>query len=97
MYVRYSLQYNDQRLSHSAKSSLYMTGNLIFKDDDENMIPNTKSNYSLPGKAPKTPDSELTPSQVGFHFYEYYNDVLRVVLRCITTDVSDRHFPAFLA
>ena len=74
-----------------------MTANLVFKDDDENMIPNTKSNYSLPGKAPKTPDSELTPSQVGFHFYEYYNDVLRVVLRCITTDVSDRHFPAFLA
>ena len=43
-----------------------MAVNLVFKDDDENMIPNTKSNYSLPGKAPKTPDSELTPSQVSF-------------------------------
>ena len=70
-----------------------MTGNLIFKDDDENMIPNTKSNYSLPGKAPKTPDSELTLSQVVFHFYKYCYDGLRVA----TTNVSNWHFTVFLA
>ena len=35
-----------------------------FKDGEEHFIPNTKSNFSMPGKAPKTPDSELTPAQV---------------------------------
>merc|ERR1712227_114151 len=30
----------------------------------EEIIPNTKTNFSMPGKAPKTPDSELTPTQL---------------------------------
>jgi len=41
-------------------------GHPISSDGDENFIPNTKSNFSLPGKAPKTPDSELTPAQVSY-------------------------------
>merc|ERR1711868_311047 len=33
-------------------------------DINEEIIPNTKTNFSMPGKAPKTPDSELTPTQL---------------------------------
>jgi len=46
---------------HLNSPMLYQNG---VPDYVEEIIPNTKTNFSMPGKAPKTPDSELTPTQL---------------------------------